>query len=371
MLSSSAGSSDSVHVIFVCRRELVVDDMSHVRDIKTSSSNVGRHENVYNIILEPLEGSLSLEMILVAVNRSYFVTVVGELFREPLHAVLRLAEHENFREFRTGEKLVKSLDLGLSGSRSHDVLIDVLRSVAGLHRNGDRIVQEFVNELFDFLGKRRREEQCLPRLRHPGNHESHVVDESHVEHSVGLVKDDRIELRKVDVPSVNQVLEPSGSADDEVIEISKLRNLPSNLGSAHAAHRVDLAAFREDVKLLLDLNGELASRRKNQDLFLRIEHHLVKQRNEERGSLARARIRDAHDVLAFEYRRNGRVLDRARSDESLVADLVLDLLRDGEIIERMLVLIYRNARVSDGIRINLVYEFSNIKSADHVAGASA
>ena len=71
--------------------------------------------------------------------------------------------------------------------------------VAARHLDQRRRVQQAVGERLDLVGEGRREQQVLPLLRQQREHPLDVVDEAHVEHAVGLVEDEDLDVREVDV----------------------------------------------------------------------------------------------------------------------------------------------------------------------------
>ena len=58
-LAASASSANTVHVVVIGCRNIIVDNVRHIRNIKTSRSNIGRYENLHFIFLEFTERSLA------------------------------------------------------------------------------------------------------------------------------------------------------------------------------------------------------------------------------------------------------------------------------------------------------------------------
>src|SRR2546422_308454 len=67
-----------------------------------------------------------------------------------------------------------------------------------------------------WLRSRGGEEAELPVLRHAIQDELDIVDESHVEHRVGLVYDDELCGVEQEGPALDVVDDPAGGADDDV-----------------------------------------------------------------------------------------------------------------------------------------------------------
>ena len=99
-----------------------------------------------------------------------------------------------------------------------DALLDRFgRGVAARDLDELRLVQELVGELLDLGGERRREQQVLP-LR-GGRHQRHdaldVGDEPHVEHAVGFVEHEDLDLRQVDAALLDVVEQAARRRDED------------------------------------------------------------------------------------------------------------------------------------------------------------
>ena len=64
----AAGAADAVHIVFVRRREVEVDDVRYVRDIEAACSDVSRDEGTYLPALERVERALAIAVRLVAMD---------------------------------------------------------------------------------------------------------------------------------------------------------------------------------------------------------------------------------------------------------------------------------------------------------------
>ena len=94
-------------------------------------------------------------------------------------------------------------------------MVDATRRVACLHRDDDRAREEITNEPFNISPHRRGEEERMTFLLHLPENGAHVVDESHVEHAIRLIENDRAEAGEVKRAALHKVLKSSGGADDE------------------------------------------------------------------------------------------------------------------------------------------------------------
>ena len=99
-------------------------------------------------------------------------------------------------------------------------------------RDLHRVVQHLVGEPRDLRRHGRREEQRLALLRQQRDDLPDVADEAHVEHAVGLVEDQDLDLVETDGAAVVEVEEPAGRGDEDVDAVGERADL---LADRHAA----------------------------------------------------------------------------------------------------------------------------------------
>jgi len=119
-------------------------------------------------------------------------------------------------------------------------------------------VQHAADDVHDVLGQRRREKQVLTFLGEVGEDLAHAGPEAHVEHAVGLVEHEDLDLRQVDVPAVVEVDEASGSGDEDLDAGLEALDLRLVLHAAHDDRRTLPGVLADDRGNLLDLLRELA-----------------------------------------------------------------------------------------------------------------
>ena len=91
-----------------------------------------------------------------------------------------------------------------------------------------------------------------------------VADEAHVEHSIGFVEDEDLDRRQVDRGPAGVVEQPARRGDHDLGAVAQSQHLRLEADAAVDRRRADglLGAVRSDA--LLDLEGELASRRQDE-----------------------------------------------------------------------------------------------------------
>ncbi len=76
--------------------------------------------------------------------------------------------------------------------------------------------QPLAGQLANFRRHRGREHQRLAILRHRGHDLPQRHDEAHVEHLIGFVENQDLDVAKIDVPLLHQVEQPAGRGDQDV-----------------------------------------------------------------------------------------------------------------------------------------------------------
>ena len=190
----------------------------------------------------------------------------------------------------------------------------------GLDRDLFGVVQVLLRHPADRGRHRRREQRDLLGVGGVGEDRLDVLGEAHLEHLVGLVEHEVLQLRQVERALVEVVHDAAGRADDDVHAAAERRQLHAVALAAVDGEDVHAADVRRVLlERLADLQRELARRGEHERLrgLLR-DVEPVEDRQRERGGLAGAGLREAHDVAAREQRRDRRGLDRRGR---LVADV--------------------------------------------------
>ena len=178
-------------------------------------------------------------------------------------------------------------------------------------------------------GHRRREQCDLLVVGGVGEDGLHVLREPHLQHLVGLVEHEVLQLGQVERALVEVVHDAAGRADDDVDAASQCRELHAvSLAAVDGQQVHALHVGRVALERLGDLEGELAGRGQHERLRALLRQVEAGQDGQrERGRLAGAGLGESDDVAPFEQQRDGRGLDGGRG---LVAD-ILQGLQDGAI----------------------------------------
>ena len=214
--------------------------------------------------LEVIERADALALALVAVDREGVDPVLAELLGEAVGPVLGPGEDERLGDAARPDEMREELALALAVDRDHDLLDELRGLVARRNIDTCRVVHEAGGQLPDLVREGRREQQVLALAGEQGEDLADVPDEAHVEHPVGLVQDQHLDLREVDGPLLDVVEEAAGRRDDDRRPGAQGAGLGLEADAAvdrDGAHRA-VAAVGPDA--LLHLERELAGGREDE-----------------------------------------------------------------------------------------------------------
>ncbi len=161
-------------------------------------------------------------------------------FRHFVGAVLGAGEDDGATDARVLENLAQQRALVVLFDEQ-DPLVDLVGG-GGNRRHGhlDRIAQDAVGEARDLARHGRGEQQRLAMGGQGGDDLLDVVDEAHVEHAVGFVQDEGLDLVELDVALVHEVEQAAGAGDKDIhaarhgAHLRLLADAAEDHGIAHA-----------------------------------------------------------------------------------------------------------------------------------------
>ena len=183
------------------------------------------------------------------------------------------------------------------------------------HRDAGGIAQHGFGEIGDVLGHGGREEQRLPLDRQFADDFADVVDEAHVEHAVGFVEHQELDLAELQSVALHEVEQAAGGGHQDFDARHDRADLAAHRHAADRQRRgqADVAAI--GVEAVEDLARQFAGRRQHQHaagLGLRLDtvlQNAVQDRQREGCGLAGAGLGDADDVTAGQCEWDGLGLD--------------------------------------------------------------
>ena len=202
------------------RRDVVVDDVADVLDVEAARGDVGRDEHVEGAVAEAGHDPVALLLRQAAVERGGVPAAARQRLGEVVHLAPGPGEHERRgavlevqdpaergRACRRGARRRRPGGPGPARRRRRASAWTWTR--AGWRRCALR-------EARDLARDRRREQRGLADLAERAEDPLEVVGEAHVEHLVGLVEDDRVDVLEAERAAVEVVDRAARGRDHDV-----------------------------------------------------------------------------------------------------------------------------------------------------------
>jgi len=322
--SGAAGTADPVHVVLGLHRQPVVHDVADRRHVDAARRDVGRDEDAQVARAQALQDAVAPPLGHAAVQRRDRMAELREAIGETVGVDLRAGEDERLLDSALGQDAVEQGVLVREVVGPVQALLDVGVAV-GVRGDVDalRRAQQLLREARDVAHEGRAVHHGLACRRQMVGDRRDVVDEAHVEHAIGFVEDEHLDVVEHGLAALQMVDQPARRRDQDVerpaqgLELRRIGNAADDRRDAHAG---DMAAI--DRGRLGDLQGELARRREDEDarsvdgaLFAPLagigarREDAAERRQDERRGLAAAGRSGDHQVAPGERRRDGGRLD--------------------------------------------------------------
>jgi hypothetical protein len=180
-----------------------------------------------------------------------------------------------------------------------------------------------------------REEQRLPVLRAQVHDPVDGRLEAHVEHPVGLVEDQDLDVAQVEGAAVEEVLEPAGRRDDD-LRAGGVLGLLLDADAAVDGGDLERTSVRHRPDLLDDLRDQLAGRRQDQRRGTAVGRlDLVDHRHAEGERLAGTGRGLREHVATGEHVSDDELLDREGLGDAALGERAANSARYAEVGERL------------------------------------
>ena len=298
--------------------------MADRRHVDAARGDVGRDQDAQLARAQALQDAVAPALRHAAVQRRDRVAELGQAIREPVGVDLRAREDERLLDLALRQDVVEQRVLVGEVVGPVQALLDVGVGV-GVRRDVDplRIAQQVLGEAGDVAEEGGAVHHRLARARHVVGDRRDVVDEAHVEHAIGFVEDEHLDVLEHGLAGLEVVEQAAGRRDQDVersaqrLELRRIRHAADDGRDAQAGNVAAVHAGR-----LGDLHRQLARRRQDEDarpvdraLLAALRgvgtrrQDAVQRRQDERRGLAAAGGGGDHQVGAGERRRNGGRLD--------------------------------------------------------------
>ena len=210
----------------------------------------------------------------------------------------------------------------------------------------DRIAKDRLRQAPDVVREGRREHQVLALRRQQGEDLLDVGQEAHVEHPVGLVEDEDLDLAEVGDPLADEVEQPARRRDEDLDPAAEGLDLGVHRDAAVDDGRAERDRPTVCPDALVDLHRQLPRRDEDQDADrvasgrerrVRVLAEPVEDRQREGRGLARAGLGGGEDVATLEDEGDGLGLDRRRGFVTLLDDGLEEVGRQAERVEGQVV----------------------------------
>uniref|UniRef100_A0A182JJJ6 Uncharacterized protein n=1 Tax=Anopheles atroparvus TaxID=41427 RepID=A0A182JJJ6_ANOAO len=359
-VAHAPGTPNAVHVLLHLRRQVEVDHLLDVGNVETAGGNGRRHQDRAAAAAEQPQGLLALVLRPVAVDAGNRVVVAIEELLQRVGRLLRLDEDQRqtvlvVAVVQRGDLPEQVQQVGALDVLLHpeDRLRDVDRGRTDAPDGEENVaVEKVARQLLDRLREGGGEHERLTLARH--RHLAVLDDapdlrlEAHVQHPVGLVQHQEADVVQPHLAARDHVLEATGRRHDQMAAAVELAHLVMRVVAAVQHRRAHARPVAELLRLLEDLRGQLARRRQHQPerVLLAPVHrpvgrrrgrtvlvHLVQNRHQEGGRLARAGLRARHQVAPGQNDRDCVLLHRRRLVVARQLHVVVDDLCQLDVVK--------------------------------------
>jgi len=254
-----------------------------------------------------------------------------EFVGKPVAAQLGAGKHQHLPQVAALDQMREQLPLALMVHRVHH-LGDIHRGFIARHLDEGRVVENAVGELADFFREGGREHHVHPLRRQQRNDALQVGHEAHVEHAVGLVEHQRVDLIQHQRLILHMVKQAAGGRHQDFDAGFQDGDLRVDADPAIHHQRAQRHMLGIGLHGLLDLDRELAREDQRTDRMLGRRgagvgerQQALDQRQRECGGFPGAGLRRAKDVGALQRQRNHLLLDRCRRDVSHLVEGTQDV----------------------------------------------
>jgi hypothetical protein len=343
-VTSTTGTTDTVDVVVNVSGQIVVDDVGHVGDIETTSSNSSGNQDGATTVTEELQSTLTLTLGAVTVNGGSRETLVDEEVGEGVGHTLGLDEDESQTSAAVSVEDVQEDGALVSVLDVLNLLSDVLRGRSDTtDGQEDVVLEEVASKHLDVTGESGREHESLAVLNQGHiltlNDTANLGLETHVQHAVGLVKNKVLDVSEGDTATLDQIDKTTRGSDEKIATTLNLAELGTNVGTTVHDTGADPRAVSKLTGLVEDLRDKLTSRSKNERSRVGLAltavaelttsssrgsgrtvlESLGENREEETTSLSGTSLGTSHEITATHDNGNGVLLDR--SGDNIASEL--------------------------------------------------
>ena len=297
-----------MHVVFGIFGQVVVDHVAYALDVQAAPGHVGGDQHGQLAALELGQGFAALDLGDLAGKHAAGDARLAQALVQPAHLVAAVGEHDHARGI-LGAQQIDEYAKALFAAGQIDALIHAVRGhLLGFDVHSDRPGRPLARQVDDVLRKGRREQQGLAIVFARGlTHDTfYLGDKTHIQHAVGLVEDEHLDMIEMQVAPARKVQEPARRGHHQIDELAiEALELLLVIHAPDQCDGVETRVFAEVRGIRGDLHHQFARRRDNQRTRFTqktlpiqgVSQQVIKDRDQKSGRFTRARLRLADGVV--------------------------------------------------------------------------
>ena len=239
--TGAAGTADAVHIVFGFHRQAVVDHVGDGGHVQAAGGDVGSHKDLHAAVAKSHQAAIAQTLAQGAMQRHGAETLLHQVIGQAITLNLRAGKHHSLVDGGVAQPVVEQLALVRHvvspQQRLRDGGVLVLRRI---DLDALRLAHDTGRQLHDARRKGGAEHHGLTALQCELVDFGQVVGKAEVEHAVGFVHHQELDLVEFDLHAALQVQQTSrgGHHQISVLQLGNLqlvRNTADHVGHAQAA----------------------------------------------------------------------------------------------------------------------------------------
>ena len=268
LATETTGTTDTVKVALGITRQVKVDNQGNLLDINTTGKQIGGDEDTRGTGTELLQDDVTLLLGDVTVGGGDGELAGPHLLGQVVDLPAGVAKDDSLGNVQGVVEIAKGVELPVLLLDINVELTDTFQGqLLTLHQNLDGVVHEPLSDLEGIRGHGGRAQHDLESVG--GKSGEDVVDlvlETTGQHFVGLIKNEQLDVRRVEDLPHQHVHDTTGGTDNDVDTVLKAGNIIGDTGSTDARVATDVEVVSESENDLLDLLGQLTGGGKDKGL---------------------------------------------------------------------------------------------------------
>mmetsp|Transcript_1230 Transcript_1230/g.3414 ORF Transcript_1230/g.3414 Transcript_1230/m.3414 type:complete len:361 (+) Transcript_1230:963-2045(+) len=265
LAAGAAGAADAVHIVLGLHRQAVVDDVADGRHVDAAGRDVGGHQHLQVAAAQAHQHAVALALRHRAVQRGHRVADLGQTLGQPVGIALGAGEDHGLVQLGRGQDGLQQLVLVVGVVGPVQALLDVLVRL-GVRGDLDALgfLQQLLRQAADVAGEGGAEHHGLLGAGRVAGDDIDVVDEAHVQHAVGFVQHQHLDIAQHALAAGQVVQQAAGRGNqhlDAGLECGRLR---LHVHTAEDDDGAQIGVLGVLLDVVGDLVGQLARGRQHQ-----------------------------------------------------------------------------------------------------------